>query len=153
MKHKMHRDPDGQQCVDFDALAAKPIRIRAGGKTYEVPGDLPTTISLEAVRNAHKGSAEEQEAFGIGLLKKAIGEEAYDEIEANTGINQYKAIVDYLLGQWGFGEDSKDGGEGKPQEKASQSRSTASSINGDLSSLTLAGTGEPGLPTSAQEVG
>lgn len=148
----MHKDPDGKQYMDFDAMVAPPIRFRVGGKRYEVPSDLPTSITLQVARDADKAETKEQEAFGIRMLRQALGDAEYDEIVASTGISQFKAIMEYLQQQWGFETEKEDGG-GKPQETASPSPSRISSINGDSSSQTLDGTGEPDLATSSQEVG
>lgn len=58
------------EIVDLDAIAPKPKKVKLGGKTYTLPGDLPveTVLAIEQAEQAEKDGA----APEVNLLYKHL---------------------------------------------------------------------------------
>ena len=97
-----------RELKDFDSLNDEPLRFKVGGTEYEIPSDLPAIVGLDFM-GKDLANMNETEAF-TRIVKLTLGEEKYEEIARNAGINQFMELAKWLMTEL-LGVEFKEGEE------------------------------------------
>lgn len=107
---------------DFDAFWAEttrePVKFRYGGKTYELPPEIPAIVILKAVRLAEDEAADKQVSPDdvIGLATNLLGSKNMDALLASgISIDRLGDVVKWALEQYGAGPGDEGNAEAPAQ--------------------------------------
>ncbi|MBW3591455.1 MAG: hypothetical protein KY393_06380 [Actinobacteria bacterium] len=111
---------------DFDAAAdaKEPLRFRVAGEDHELPADIPAHLVFSIRRQAKNvKNDDDAESFGLQLIEDLMGKERWERITQKMGIDTATELVEWIMTEYGFGEEEQ--GDPKEVEETTSPSSTS----------------------------